>query len=44
MHEESRYKDEVSSDKEMDDTDKAFEVSTFSNIFLLDLVKNTHKN
>ena len=33
VHAESRYKDEVSSDKEMDDTDKAFEVSTLSIFF-----------
>ena len=33
VHTKSRYKDEVSSDKEIDDTDKAFEVSTFSIFF-----------
>ena len=33
VHTESWYKDEVSSDKEMDDTDEVFEVSMLSIFF-----------
>ena len=33
VHTDSQYKDKVSSEKEMDDTDKVFEVSTFSIFF-----------